>query len=425
MFRSKKRVIGAALVVALGLSGALTSAPAFAEDKVITVWADETRGPNLIRALGGDVAQQKEGQWVAGYKVKVVSYSNFDALKTAIDNATEKTGPDIVVGANDWVPTLAKNGTLAPVGTLPASVRANFSPGNFTDLTYGGKLYGVPLDINNVAMLYNDKLVTSAPRSFGDMVNYYNANKTSKKLKAGLCIAGGSMNWGAYSVFTALGGGAYAMNANGTPNTKADPFNATTFASNVKQYLLAPNGKGNGFFPATDAGCKDNFLAGKVPFAVIGNWEWRSYQDKGFKMTNLMPVPGVTAGTYGTAFGSVSGALLTTFAEKNGNATGAKSLLTRFFASRDGAVAYQRFEQRPPAHKAAAALSNAGAKGFSRSAGLSSVPQLVYLNGVTGSTSYWDALPAFWNSVLVDGKNVNTESTKLFKIMKKNLTAKP
>jgi hypothetical protein len=44
---------------------------------------------------------------------------------------------------------------------------------------------------------------------------------------------------------------------------------------------------------------------------------------------------------------------------------------------------------------------------------------------VTGSTSYWDALPAFWNSVLVDGKNVNTESTKLFKIMKKNLTAKP
>ena len=187
MFRSKKRVIGAALVVALGLSGALTSAPAFAEDKIITVWADETRGPNLIRALGGDVAQQKAGQWVAGYKVKVVSYSNFAALKTAIDNATEKTGPDIVVGANDWVPTLAKNGTLAPVGTLPASVRSNFSPGNFTDLTYGGKLYGVPLDINNVAMLYNDKLVSSAPRTFGDMVSYYNANKTSKKLKAGLC----------------------------------------------------------------------------------------------------------------------------------------------------------------------------------------------------------------------------------------------
>ena len=51
--------------------------------------------------------------------------------------------------------------------------------------------------------------------------------------------------------------------------------------------------------------------------------------------------------------------------------------------------------------------------------------QLVYLNGVTGSPSYWDALPAFWNNVLVDGKNVSKEATKLFKIMKKNLTAKP
>jgi arabinogalactan oligomer / maltooligosaccharide transport system substrate-binding protein len=424
MFRSKKRVVGAALAIALGLSGALTSAPAFAEDKIITVWADETRGPNLIRALGGDVAQQKAGQWVDGYKVKVVSYSNFAALKTAIENATEKTGPDIVVGANDWVPDLAKNGTLAPVGTLPASLRANFIAGNFVDLSYGGKLYGVPLDINNVAMLYNTKLITSAPRTFGDMVSYYNANKKSKKLTSGFCSAAG-MDWGGYSIFTALGGGAYKMNANGTANTSADPFNASTFASNVKQYLLGANGKGSGFMPASSAGCKDAFLAGKVPFAIVGNWDWKDYEAKGFKMSNLMPVPGVTAGTYGTAFGSVSGALLTTFAAKNGNAAGAKSLLTGFFASKDGAVAYQRFEQRPPAHKAAAGQSSSGQKAFSRAAGLASVPQLVYVGGVTGSPSYYDAMTAFWNNVLVDGKNVNTESTKLFKIMKKNLTAKP
>jgi maltose-binding protein MalE len=177
--------------------------------------------------------------------------------------------------------------------------------------------------------------------------------------------------------------------------------------------------------PASSAGCKDAFLAGKVPFAIVGNWDWKDYEAKGFKMSNLMPVPGVTAGTYGTAFGSVSGALLTTFAAKNGNAAGAKSLLTGFFASKDGAVAYQRFEQRPPAHKAAAGQSSSGQKAFSRAAGLASVPQLVYVGGVTGSPNYYDAMTAFWNNVLVDGKNVNTESTKLFKIMKKNLTAKP
>lgn len=427
MFANKKRVTGIALAVALGLSSALTAAPAFAEDKVITVWADENRGPNLIRALG-TVEQQKVGEWVSGYKVKVVAFSSFDALKTALDNATDKTGPDVVVGANDWVSTGVKNGKLAPlfnsISSVPRSISTNFTPANFADLSYGGKVYGVPLDINNVGMLYNQKLVSSAPRTFGEMVSFYNANKASKKLTSGLCIAGGSMNWGAYSVFTALGGGAYKVNANGTINTKAAPFNAAEFAGNVKQHLLKANGKSNGFFAATDTGCKDAFLAGKVPFAVIGNWEWRDYQAKGFKLSNLMPVPGVTAGTYGTAFGSVSGALLTTFAAKNGNATGAKSLLTRFFASKSGQVAYQRFEQRPPANKLAAAQATAGQKAFSKTAGMASVPQAVYLNGVTGSTSYWDAMPAFWNNVLVDGKNVNKEATKLFNIMKKNLSAK-
>ncbi len=77
----------------------------------IVVWADESRGPNLTKTLA------TKGDWVPGYTVTVKSFANFDALKDAIDKATATTGPDIVVGANDWVPTLAKNGKLAPVNS--------------------------------------------------------------------------------------------------------------------------------------------------------------------------------------------------------------------------------------------------------------------------------------------------------------------
>ena len=407
----------------LGLLGLLTSAAlatslavvpgAQAAGGTIVVWADETRGPNLQSVMN------IKSDWVPGYTIKIVTYSSFDALKAAFDKASGTTGPDVVVAANDWVPTAAKSGKLAPV-TLTGSQKAQFNPTQFFDLSYGGKLYGVPVDINNVAMIYNTDLVKSAPKTFGDMVDFYNANKTADGLKAGLCIAGGGMSWGAHSVFSALGADAYYMSGN-RPNYHKF-FNPITFANNVKKYLLV-NGKTNGFFPATDTGCKDNFLAGKVPYAVIGNWEWKDYVAKGFTM-NLMPVPSTNAGQYGAMFGSVSGALLTSFAATHGVATGAKSLLTNFFGSTAGQVAYQKFEGRPPAAKGAQADASvsAGQKGFGSAASLAGIPQIgAFLNSNAGGASYWDSAPAYWTAVLVNGKDPLVEAKKLAAIWKKDM----
>jgi arabinogalactan oligomer/maltooligosaccharide transport system substrate-binding protein len=326
------------------------------------------------------------------------------------------------MGANDWVPTGAKSGKLAPI-TLTASQKARFTSGQLFDLTYKGKLYGVPVDVNNVAMIYNTKLVTTAPKSFGEMVNYYKANKTSKGLKAGLCVAGGGMSWGAHSIFSALGADAYQFDARGKIVYDRS-FNGTTFGKNVRTFLLDGK-KSNGFLPASDAGCKDNFLDGTVPFAIIGNWEWKDYVAKGFTM-NLMPVPGVIANKPGKMFGSVSGALLTTFAAKHGVEAGAKSLLTNFFGSTDGQVRYQKIEGRPPAEKGAAldATVSAAQRGFGSAASLSSIPQIgAFLNNNAGGANYWDSAPAYWTAVLVDGKDAVVEGNKLAAIWRANTTA--
>ena len=410
MFRFKTLAVALAAVLGAGIF----TVPSSATTEIV-VWADETRGPNIREAL------KAKTNWVQGYTVTVRAFANFDALKDAIDKATATTGPDIVVGANDWVPPLAKNGKLAPL-TLTAAQRARFSPSQFYDLSYKRKLYGIPVDVNNVAMIYNTKLVSTAPKTFGDMVDFYKENKTSKGLKAGLCIAGGSMNWGAHSVASALGADAYYFNSNGSINT-GRVFNPTTFGNNVKKYLLDGN-KSNGFFPATDAGCQDNFMAGDVPFAVIGNWHWSEFVAKGFTM-NLMPVPGVTATAPGKAFGSVSGALLTSFAKTRGVEAAAKSLLVNFFGSTEGQVAYQKIEKRPPAEKGAASdpSVSAGQKGFGAAAAAASVPQVgAVLNGPSGK-SYWDALPAYWTAVLVDGKDATVEARKLAAIYRANLAA--
>ncbi|MEI9907853.1 MAG: extracellular solute-binding protein [Actinomycetota bacterium] len=406
---------GFAVTAALAIATGLAVTPAHAANEVV-VWADETRGPNLAKVIAA------KGDWVAGYTIKIVSFSSFDALKDAFDKATGTNGPDIVVAANDWVPTGAKSGKLAPI-TLTAAQKSQFNPTQFFDLSYKGKLYGVPVDINNVAMIYNTKLVSSAPKNFGDMVDYYKANKSSKSLKAGLCIAGGGMSWGAHSVFSALGADAYLMSSKGAVNT-VQSFNPSTFGANVKKYLLNGDGTSNGFFPATDTGCKDNFLAGSVPFAVIGNWEWSDYVAKGFAM-NLMPVPSVNGGV-GHMFGSVSGALLTTFADKHGVAAGAKSVLTNFFGSTAGQVAYQALEGRPPANKGAQAdpTVKAAQAGFGSAASLAGIPQIgAFLNGASGGTSYWDSAPAYWTAVLINHKDPVVEARKLAAIWKANVAA--
>ncbi len=412
-----KRILGASVALGVAASTLLGALPASANDKVITVWADETRGPNLEKTLG-TVASQAGGEWVAGYKVKVVTFSSFDALKTAVDNVT-KDGPDIIVGGNDWVATGAANGKLAPY-VPSAAVRRNFTGNQWFDLTAKGKIYGVPVDVNNVAMLVNTKLTGKRPTSFGEMVDFYLKNKTSKGLVAGLCVAGGGMSWGAHSMLSALGGGAYPIR-NAVVDTRQNPVPATV-ATNIEKFLLNADGSSNGFFPASDTGCKDNFLAGKVPYAIIGNWEWKDYDAKGFSMNNLMAVPGVTKGRFGAAFGSVSAAMLTSFAEKNGNDAAAKSLLTNFFASEKGQVAYQKFEQRPPANKAAAAKSSAAQKGFGSAAAAASVPQIgAILNGSAGNPSYWDLLPAFWTDVLVKKVKPGVAVSKLNAQFKKNI----
>ena len=413
----KNRLLkGLALAATMSFAAGLTIVPAQAASEII-IWADETRGPNLTKVFA------KKGDWVPGSTIKVVSFSSYDALKDALDKASGTTGPDIFVAGNDWVPALAKSGKLAPV-VLTASQKAQFTPSQIFDLSFGGKLYGVPVDVNNVGMVYNTKIVKTAPKSYGDMVKFYLANKKKLGLKAGLCVAGGGMSWGGLSGFSALGAEPYVMNANGTVNfTKS--FDPAAFAKNVKTYLLDKNGKSNGFYPATDTGCQDNYLAGKVPFAIIGNWHWRTFAEAGFEM-NIQPVPGVKPGTYGKMFGSVSGAFLTSYAEAHGVAVPAKSLLTNFFASTRGQVAYQAEEFRPPAEKAAqkSQLVLPAQRAMGLAAARSSIPQIgAFLNTNAGGANYWDSAPDYWTAILVDGKDPLAEAKKLAAIWKANVAA--
>ena len=431
MFSMNKKRAAMLAVFAVALGGvALT--PAHAATKTLTIWADETRGPHLIELFGA-VEDQDAGDFVDGYVIDVKTQTNFDALKAALDNATSASGPDIVLGPNDWVASGVKNGKLAAL-TLPAAIKADFTANQLGDLSYKGKLYGVPLDVNNVAMVRNAGVPKAAAATFGAMVDYYKANKVSQGLTAGLCIIGGGTSWGGMSVYSALGMQPYRMKSGKVDTTLSKPGKAAAsgdpisanFINNLKTYVLEPNGdnwQSNGFYAPWDGGgvsCESDFKAGKVPFGILGNWQ------PDFTTTAIVataqPVPGVTAGTYGSAFGSVSGALLTSFAAPKGNLAAAKSLLN-YFGSRAGQRDYQKIEKRPHANAKASKFGNSFQKAFANAAGLASVPQIgAILNG-TGGNSWWDLAGNYWYRVANNGENLTTTTANLSALLKANIVA--
>jgi len=429
MFSMNKKRAAMLAVVGVALGGvALT--PAHAATKTLTVWADETRGPHL-QELFGALEDQDAGDFVDGYVINVKPQADFDALKAALDNATDASGPDIVLGPNDWVPSGVKNGKLAAL-TLPAAIKADYTANQIGDLSYKGKLYGVPLDVNNVAMVRNTGV--PKPATFGAMVDYYFANKDSKDLTAGLCILGGGTEWGGMSVYSALGMQPYRMKAGkvdltlskpGKAAASGDPIQAN-FVNNLKTYVLTADGanwKSNGFYSPWDAAgvkCESDFKAGKIPYAILGNWQ--SDLVATAIVATAQPVPGITAGTYGNAFGSVSGALLTSFADKKGNLAAAKSLLN-YFGSRAGQRDYQKIERRPHANAKASKFGNSFQKAFANAAGLASIPQIgSYLDG-TGGNSWWSLAGNYWYRVAMNGENLTTVTANLSTLLKANVVA--
>jgi hypothetical protein len=124
-------------------------------------------------------------------------------------------------------------------------------------------------------------------------------------------------------------------------------------------------------------------------------------------------------------FGSVSGALLSSYAAKHGVEAGAKEVLVKFFASTAGATAYQAVELRPPAEKGAQSkMEYTALANFGKAVSKAGVPEIgSILNGTTGSLSYWDAVPAYWTAVLVNGKDPKAEAVKLNEYLAKNLAA--
>ncbi len=75
---------------------------------------------------------------------------------------TQPNSPDIVRIHNTWLPMLKKNLSPAPDSVLKVSDLSNYYPIMQKNFVSGGKIYGLPLEIDGLALLYNEDIFQEA-----------------------------------------------------------------------------------------------------------------------------------------------------------------------------------------------------------------------------------------------------------------------
>ncbi|MFS6529724.1 maltose ABC transporter substrate-binding protein [Microbacterium aurugineum] len=142
-----------------GTSGDDTSG---SEDSgTLVVWVDAER----VDALKGaaDAYEDK-----TGVTVELLGKSVDDMKDDFIQQVPTGKGPDVVMGAHDWLGELSTNGVVAPIEL--GDSEGDYLPVALQAATYDGTVYMLPYAVENIAVLRNADLVPTAPASFDDMI---------------------------------------------------------------------------------------------------------------------------------------------------------------------------------------------------------------------------------------------------------------
>ncbi|MFP4344922.1 MAG: maltose ABC transporter substrate-binding protein [Anaerolineales bacterium] len=295
----------------------------------LVIWSDETRAP-ILEELGRDFTEE--------YGVKiVVQQMGFgdvrDQLKVA---GPAGEGPDILVGAHDWLGELTINGLLAPIDLgdksdlfLDVAVEA---------FTYDGKLYGMPYVTENIAFVRNPELVPDAPESWTEVAEIAAALEAEGTVKQGFVRQDGDP-YHFYPILTAFDGYIFGVDENGydAADVGVDSEGSLAAALWLEERVAAEQ-----IVSGVDWDVMHTmFESGEAAMMITGPWALDRLREAGVPYA-ISPIPGET-GT-GRPFLGVQGFMINAFSE---NALLAQTFLTEFVATE--AFMTQMYEADPRA----------------------------------------------------------------------------
>jgi arabinogalactan oligomer / maltooligosaccharide transport system substrate-binding protein len=378
-FKRMWALLGAAAVVtAVAASSAVASHKAGPN---IVIWTDANRAPAITKVAN---------QWASanGATIQVV-VKNFGDIETQLGTVAATDAPDVVVAAHDWTGQLAANGLVVPLYPSNA-VKAQFPIYTLNAFSYGTavkKLYGMPVQVENIGLLVNTKLA-KVPTTFAQVEATALSFKKKNHLAYGLCVQQGSGGdaYHMYPFFSGLGGYVFGTNSAGN----LDPSNIGVANKNfLKNANLIDKWNKEGLINSKVgySECDTDFTKSKTPYWITGPWADGDVEKAGISF-KVVQVPKIVYAS--VPFLGVNGMMVTKFAATHGVDSAAKDLVLNFFSTPSAQTQLAAAGGRAPANKKAKALDPILAQ-FGR-AGQGGVP----MPNIPQMASVWTDLGAAW-----------------------------
>jgi len=401
--KKKSLAAGALLAVGLLTSGCsstsntpaasnTSAAPATTASSTLTVWVDAERADALTQAAADYEAQ-------TGIKVDIVARDNSTLKDDFIQQASSGSGPDVVMGAHDWLGELTTNGVIAPLEL--GDKASEFLPVALDASTYDGVVYELPYAVENLAVLRNADLVPAAATSFDDMI----AKGTAAGAEFPFVVEQGE-NGNPYHLYpfqTAFGAPVFGRDAKGS----YDPTQLTLGDGKAFAEWLSTQGKNGANTMSTEITgdiAKEKFTTGKAAFWLTGPWNVKAAVDAGINVAvDPIPTPGSDAAQ---PFAGVKGFFVNQYSK---NKVAANDFLVNYLGTVDVQVALFKSGGVLPALTAAAdqVSSDPIIAGF-KAAGADAVP----MPAIPAMGKVWE----FWGiaeAAILNGADPDTTWAKL------------
>ncbi len=187
-----------------------TVKPLASKEGTLTIWVDGGR-VKMMESLGKKFTEK----YNVPVAVQELGFGDVrDQLKIA---GPAGEGPDIIIGAHDWLGELVTNGLLTPLDL--GDKAKNLDPVAIKAFTYEGKLYGLPYNTEAIALYYNKDLVPEPPKTWDELKAIAKKLQDEKKVEQGYVMQQGDP-YHTYPLLTGFGGYIFGRDAQGNYNPK-------------------------------------------------------------------------------------------------------------------------------------------------------------------------------------------------------------
>ncbi len=323
---NKKGALGLGALLAGGMlvlagcagSGSTTTPTDEASTGELTVWVDAERVDAVQPAADAYTEE-------TGVKVEIVGKDVNTIKNDFIQQVPTGEGPDITMGAHDWLGELSTNGTVAPLELGDSA--GDYLPVALQASTYDGTVYMLPYAVENIAVLRNADIIPEPAANFDDMI----AKGKAAGLEQPFVVEQGAEGnpYHLYPFQTAFGAPVFGTDAEGNYDP-ADLQLGNEGGFAFADWLGAQGAAGTLNTDIDGQIAKDNFLTGKSAFWLTGPWNVGAAIDGGINVA-IDPIPSPTA-EVAQPFAGVKGFFVSSESE---NKVAANDFLVNYIGTED------------------------------------------------------------------------------------------